>query len=814
MATQSTSRHEINRLTLAVPAVVGLALLTIWGVAYLANSGGDSAVDPSSHGPRATDRRQGYFRPSGYYAVVNQLIAEGKIVLDREPHASGGSRFKVKVLEDKLTASEREWLGISGSRLKEDIARHNEEGDHEFFRRKGGGLAVNESYLRSSFEAAKRAGWSGDLTYRLEQPRPVISGWLATERSTTPVEILFDPVDRKLIPSEYRRSTLQRLTSGRCAGLAIEQGGPVLYLYRLGESVLLEVVRKSDLTIRLNGIELAAGKLLALQDLDVATIESQSPHVRLTLGFHSARNASLISTTRHLNGAAQRIWVDDAMGFTRNLAEAIDQSVSLNPTMEGSQKFQVELTIDRTLQTALQEALSREAAARYGTDETRRASVTVMDADSGELLALASWPPPPARPKVLEDREAVQVYQESARRWRNHNFVNHEIGSQIKPLVGAAAIERTPLLYSYVVRGYPRGTESSLFQFGISYSLHGASGGSDGAVDFNDFLKYSSNRYAVELGTLAASSWRPEAGLPHGAARGVPRYSIAGSSGDVFTPDLSSITRDGRSVENLHRTEFAATLAKIARVRTFFEEDGAEGQDDVSDSKHEVIAPLVEFLDIKDLARSPMLGNRFVPDSVNLGANQWQSLRGDMVSCFLGGGGRIRWSNVQLAESYARVVTNRPVEATLIRSIRDSKGVALLQTRPPERAALMADTAWRRITTAMLGAASSGGTAAHIAPTIDKWNADEGYVRYRLFSKTGTLEIFKPDGSGGFVPTGYNRSMYSAVLQSRGNDGTVRHLVFVVYLEDPRTSAVAVEFAATFIDDLRTWLTDREAEAR
>ncbi|MCA1963698.1 MAG: hypothetical protein LDL31_07110, partial [Prosthecobacter sp.] len=77
------------------------------------------------------------------------------------------------------------------------------------------------------------------------------------------------------------------------------------------------------------------------------------------------------------------------------------------------------------------------------------------------------------------------------------------------------------------------------------------------------------------------------------------------------------------------------------------------------------IQPWIEKLGLKDKPMPAAL-MPLMPETTHLGMQSYTDLRYDIVSMVIGGGDH-RWSNLKLAEAYARLGTGLKVEATLVR---------------------------------------------------------------------------------------------------------------------------------------------------
>ena len=810
--------HRLSRRIFSGPFVVGLALLMAWALGL---------------GFRlARNTPSGYFEPKGYYEVVNDLIDDKFIVLSSETD-DNGFRFVdySKDKEEEFPSFLIRWKADSNSLLNQDLGKYKAKpAEYPFFIVRGGELkSVNPSIRKAPIGDLSRKGWIGELTSRRQRPRPLLVGTVsrggdAADRQQ--IQISFTETNRRLRAGDFIKADLAAIPSGVVSGLAVQYRRQDAFLFfPVGDSLILEVVRHSgsevfrNVSCRVNGYALDDGTLLALLDGDLVSLSDGSS--RVSLVYRAEGTASLLSSCRELNGQFDRVWYDESLAWARDLAQSIDWAVRNSPVFVDPQDFSVDLSLDRGLQAAVQGALDGAAAALYLNSDVPglRASATLMDADTGQLLVLASWP----RVVIREDDETVVP--------RNHNFVNHPIGSTIKALSAAAALDTHPEVASFAIRNYARETCDHVFNLDLRPKGYLARGleSADGWVDFSDFIRYSSNRYSVELGFLSLARWEPGSRVPvlSGLELEYPNWFRLGSETYRYGPDLGTITADGQSVRLLHRTEFFSALSSLANISAFYGSRRGPGEDTLSAFKYEIIGPILDHLGLRPQAETDgdesaedredsiartvaaMLRGSFVPDRVNLGVNRWHYVRGDLVSFFLGGAEN-RWNNVQIAESLARVVTNQPVSATLVRAVRSADGTLLREADSGPGAELLSHRTWKTLLSALEGPTLPDGTAGQLKPLLDDWNRRLGSTgQVQVFSKTGTL-IGTPlkDREGNIVARAEHVGMYSAVIRLARSGKPPMHLALVVFFEPQHGEGAdaAVSFAKEILPTVEAWV--------
>jgi len=387
------------------------------------------------------------------------------------------------------------------------------------------------------------------------------------------------------------------------------------------------------------------------------------------------------------------------------------------------------LTLDRALQADAQRQLEKVAGSLLGITHRRfRAAATVMDTTNGEILALASFPTPNSAAIAGVEQPPTWLTQ-------NQNFTALPIGSMAKVPFSAAILTRYPRLAGLRI------TVSRPMGDGLAFpSVMGVplgkpvqdepAGDRQGVIDFVDFLRHSSNKYAASLLMLAASSRADFA--PDG-----PRLG----DGDVYWLDGERRTRGPRNLfcPTSHET---CLVSKVpASLSNFLPGDGEAWP-----------TLMARLFDLPGLARSdgpgwdfawwaeltrglpPELSRRFAaasPEVERLGLDAVADPRNDYVALIIGNG-KSRWTTVKLAEIYSRVVTDRRITAHLLLDPSQHPPAAPLGVDPDAR---------RLIRTGMQAVLSHQGTGAKFA--IPHIVARSGET-ICAFAKTGTPTISTP----------------------------------------------------------------------
>jgi len=428
-----------------------------------------------------------------------------------------------------------------------------------------------------------------------------------------------------------------------------------------------------------------------------------------------------------------------------SLPEAIEISLGrIVGDREGSganlRREDVRLTLEASAQSALNTELDRFTRNEAGYLGDRYAiGVTILDAVSGDIVAMAE--------RIRRDEALFQQDRDpNAGPPLNFNFQRLQVGSAAKPLIAAAILQERRELLDLVLLEDGQG-EALRSLLGANFVVGDEEPPSLGnfrtECDFDCFIRESDNRYATALMLLANAE-------PTGVSR-VPTpngYSLGGviqnsrplSIFEDFNPDDR---RSTRFVEAVRTGVYASwdrhlwSLYNIAYERRPGQEssgflDGYIGDDTFNASIWRELMARYAFTD-----DSVFYGA--TPERENFAINQQKFFRQRMLPVMLGGGDA-RWTNITLAQAYARVVTGRRVSARIYNDPdTEDRPFGALPLVPAVR---------ERVTRAMAQVATSG-TAEAFYATSERWTAARDRLAQRdlvfgLFSKTGTPEIEIP----------------------------------------------------------------------
>lgn len=782
--------------------------------------------------------------PSGYVKEVDRLIREGKLAYDcrRQTIEPAG-------------LTDGELFFLRNSYLSGDLAAWN-AGDRRPFvvereelpggRCRGEVVRVSASFHNQRLPAYTASSWRGRLYLRQG---------LATVTLSSPdrlLEVARPPWRRLPLPARaYEDAWLGPgrgdVRSERLALKLFEAGRMFASLEHVGDQVALEVYHQRP-ELLLNGCSVPRGWRLRLEGGDQVWFQEPG-RVDERYQVESGDAAGLVSFVSVVNGELRRKTLGHRLGMARELAWAVDAAVTQDEG--GRDDFDVHLTLDAFFQDLLERRLGAFCRERYGR-RPLRAAVTLLEPGSGRALALASYP-------ATGDVERLRLKQpaHAGVLARNHNFLQHPVGSATKPFLAAAALATQPRLARLTLPCFPGGEPpESLLGYDLgTYNLPPDCGADGSPVDFRRFLEVSSNRYMLALGMLALADWRGGLPLPDGEAPELPpldRYRLAGEtqSRRPVLPVVKDESRPGATeLAGAQDEELFRDFRDLFGHRVHYRA-GAVAADLESDYWSPVLAAAGGG------EEAALAFSAVTPERVNLRANLIQQLRQDLYTTLLGLGNN-RWSNLQLAESLARLVTGNQLQARLVERVavpaagrgggeggevgegggEDEEGQEgeageeveagsrepagevlwdleeLLATPPP--ALPLDDEPRRLILDGMADVVSAPrGTAHDLAPVLAALNrrAPEG-VRYSALAKTGTpttdLAIVQ---RGPSEPAPEAIETYSGRRQvkdgllllalTRSQGGSTQELILILYVEAQGGSDEAVALAAELLPPL------------
>ncbi|HYU36256.1 MAG TPA: hypothetical protein VEW48_29200 [Thermoanaerobaculia bacterium] len=759
--------------------------------------------------------------PTGYIKEVDRLIDESKLVYDCR-----SEQIEPRGLTDAET------FFLSHSYLDDDLRLWN-AGDRRPFeverrdlgrgRCEGRVVRINESFHNQRLPAYAASTWKGRLYLRQGQPT------LSLSSPDRRLEVTRAPWERLPLPASSFSDVWIKPGQGdeRAEKMALkwrEAGRMFASLEHVGDDVAVEVYQERP-GLLLNGCPVRTGARLRLDSGDWVWLQEEGS-TNEQYHVDSGDEAGLVSFVTTVNGELRRRTLGNRLEMADELTRAVDTAVVAGDG-KGRNDFDVHLTLDAFFQDFLTRRLSSFCRQRYGR-RPLRAAVTLLEPESGRVLALASYP-------TAGDLEDLRLKSDVHRvlLGENHNFLVHPIGSTTKPFLAAAALATQPRLAQLTVPCHPGGNPPPLllgYDFG-RYSLPGDCRESEAPIDFRRFLEVSSNRYMLELGLLSLAEWRDGMPVPDRSRPPMVApdgYSLGGTPA-TYRPFLTVVKAEDRAgateMAGVQDTPFyqhfrdlfghSIHYESLPPDRTLAMQYWNPITDAAGGSGRDVA-----------LAFSPV-----TPERVNLRANLIQQARQDLYTGLLGLGNN-RWSNLQLAESTARLLTGRKVDAHLIERVvvppppqekgHEKKPEQVLwdlekelkqEQRPP--LPLAAESRQLILEGMSQVVEGSRGTAHALMRPLSALNsrAPEG-VSYSALGKTGTpsteFQVVRrspaePAPGAIHVDSHHNRYVDHGLLLlalTRTAGGKSESLVLTFYIEAQGTSAEAVALAGDLLQPL------------
>ncbi len=737
------------------------------------------------------------YSPEGFIRRADALIATGLV-------SANCRRDPVRLEADtrRMTEEDRAWY--EASYLSEDVALFNQDPESYGWR-----FVIDDSCrLRGVNRQAHVAAlpfthpirWLGSLFYRSE-------GADAQLRSPRRAITLRNPEGPVAASAQalVRVGATQEPPLG--PGVLFHfAGGPGQKAARVGlvseTPVVWNLVRDAEpSSVRLLGVRLPGGRVARLLSGDWLHLASEEPRLtEETFVVVAGRALETASVVRLQNDKYQRSTEDPQLGQLGNadprrsspylelVPRGIDAALAALPEERGkdlAERFDLQLTLRRDAQYRLSRVFREQCrieGEKNGDERPFPAGMTVMDGVSGEVLALATYPGP-------EDLDALAESaldpRERRRLLRNQNLIRHPIGSAGKPFLFAAVADAHPFLETLVLDPYPEEEKRrDLFQCQMpnGYRIPAATGG---PIDFRTALQISSNRYVVELTTLALAADRGQKGTPE-LRRLIPpapgiAWPLPGETSGVtvfnqrldYAPDLSSYlviepnlqlkpdtdptappSRAAiacRTLDKMENALFRRPLEEVTGAWTYFGRNPT-GEQPVanranlnlgySTNRYDLSPwrPLIDLLlpGTSDDQAWRIRGalQEMSPERVNLSFNQISGLREQFVNLTLGTEPSL-WTNLQLAEAMSRLVTNRAVEARLAAAVlRRPPGPSVPPT--PVRELTIRPEARRAVLEGIARVVQPGGTAVQLAPALARLRQAFPGEAIDIYSKTGS----------------------------------------------------------------------------
>lgn len=666
--------------------------------------------------------REDAWYATGYVETAKEMIDSRYVRLDCDsmvitthfPHGSAQER----------------WFSLSY--LREDVRRFNSdpervpgpflvETDQECRL-----LGVDRYYHRIDLPYNRLVDWQGDVLLSGGHTSAVLeSRSIPQSIHVRPPESTEDAT-RSLGASPQRQGALPPTAFFR---LQPWPAGPVVSeLYFVGQDVVLADRRDegAPFDIRVGGYPLLPGRVVRIETGDWVQLGFRpeagrprpgTPPSVYTYLARVGSDSRLASFVRVQNDQVDRLFPIAHLQpflepFTQAMSSTVQNSTALLARGVAGGQDSVVLTLDQELGDALHARTLEWCRRNPAPGGVRAVSMLVMDALSGAVRAIPSCP-------SVDQADALAGLSPAEReRWlRNQNLVRHPIGSAGKPFWAAALGSAYPNLLDMEVPAHPEGEVSRALGCSLpaGYQDH-PHGGPGGWVGLESFLAASCNAYMVEMatGALAVGGAQARSGVACSRQLSAADFATCfpapppGDSaaqlrvcdqvvrtmllpGTQFTGascnQLKQVGTDFDAIQNLYAVTNAewyyrgapGSVVPGAARRAGARGDTASGETALEqgyrDGRYriDVWRRITDAFAAVDRQTPPVESRlRFAavsPEQTNLGLNSVDQLRGEWINVLLGGS-TSTWSNFQLAEAMARLMSGRAVQGEFVDSVR------------------------------------------------------------------------------------------------------------------------------------------------
>jgi len=707
--------------------------------------------------------------------------------------------------------------------------------------------SIKRGLHRMRLPLTSKTTWSGRLLWRAAN----VCAFLTNQENGTRHVLEMSPPgvradEAVVLPLSSTESVQGRLLR---LGTRRHSDHQVADLRMFGSAPMLHVGDPhTDTRLLVSGIEQAVGSRLRLESGDLLRLEQYDGNAlrRADELLVEIRDARVVSDLQFNDGRWHRRTLDEAGPFLSRLASSIAMAVERSELPADGATADVFVTLDADVQRAVQEKLVDWCIRRDGLTGAAqqplpgasrrkapfRAAITVMDARTGAVLALASYPDAETYDTLLQRLEvtARSVAADEARRIRfrareiaehrrrgrdDLNVQNHQIGSVNKPLFAACLLNDPDwryLLDMEIPSVHPSGSDRSHPVLGLDVGYYTQFGHRSfgSTVDFGEFLQGSCNHYLMHLAVLALTEHQDGRPIAASGAPPIPPEERVVGVPLVRLPDLGryvdpegEVPEASSPVVQLASRPVFAEYERLFGVGVLLE----EGQPAIRYDER-FVTPLLSWIG-QGTPRDGSIFRGVMPTETWLAPNLMRRLDQDYIQ-FIKGAGNCRWNNLRIAEAFSRLATGQQVCAHFVDRVGPYAAAISVEDLPLESGVRLA------ILDGLSRVIQSGGTASSSRPTslrvaLEGLQATDPDHVYRLYSKTGSTE--RPTGyryldADGHVRSGgdpeaeganYVLSVVRHDRQAFQEEGAaapvVDGLTIAIFVQDQGKSPVAVALA-------------------
>lgn len=590
---------------------------------------------------------------------------------------------RTSVLGDHMSdASESRWLLDSDVNGKEVIA----------------GLRSNALVVNASGMKAEQ--WTGMIEYAgQDKPAPKVA---LVDISSGDMAVAFAPLrqgdNRKVklnapqwFNGEAATSGARKLIIDLSAQKSISEAIPIVILQRLMNGIVMQtsfvpssirIVRDGEL-LDTSGEETKVFLLQPGQYLGITDASGENRRILQVVEVPTELSV-MANNVRVRAGTLDKILRQmESSGYRANVTSSI--------------RYSLQAPLENTLGRYVAKSAGLAANGRISGPTTPRAAALLFDGITGEIAAAGSFPS-----KISHLTSAANGGDRRAG-WlnTNFNFENLPIGSTAKIPFAAAVVQQHPELLDKEPIPYVS-TFTWVSDDGSQRpGMTNAPGASNGRVGFVDAIAYSNNQYALTLVQRARQRERD--------AREDDESVIAYNKGDGWQTRFWNLScamifkrdkwlEDTNCSHNLWRSEMNEPLGI-----------------------NPVEMPVLN-LNMRSLSE-PEAGKKPFKDKKQL--NDYEVFYQNVL-----GGGQSRWTTINLAQAYARIIGGRNVNPRMT--------VADPAAKYPVSNNALTGAAWSKITEGMMGTLSYGTASKFKLANIIR--ADDSQPLF-LYAKTGTPDI-------------------------------------------------------------------------